>query len=255
MGKTLAVANQKGGVGKTTTVVNLSAALARIGHSVLLVDSDPQGHLTLSAGVRVSADMPTLYELLMDDSLSVTEAIIPCNITGVSVIPANSDLAGAEVQLVDHAARHGQMTRILRVIKSDYDFILLDCPHSLSLLTINAMTAADRLLVPLECSFLATQGLRELLDTYERVQEHLNPHLKITGILLTMYDSRTLHSREVVARVREAFPNLVFEVVIPHTVRFREAPVVGQSLLDYAPRHPGAEAYLSLAEEVIHRES
>ncbi|NLO74092.1 MAG: ParA family protein, partial [candidate division WS1 bacterium] len=198
---------------------------------------------------------PTVYELLMGGERAAPEAVVATEVGGVDLLPATADLAGAEVQLAEVEERHGRLARVVEEAGSGYDFVLIDCPPSLSLLTVNALVAAQGLLVPLECSYLATQGLRELMDTWERVREAFNPELKIAGILLTMYDRRTLHSREVVERVREGFGRLVFETVIPHSVRFREAPVLGQSLLEYAPRHPGAAAYRKLAQEVIKRES
>jgi len=255
MGKVLAIVNQKGGVGKTTTAVNLAAALAADNQRVLALDADPQAHLTLSLGVRPSPDLPTIYDLLLDEDRAPAEAVLPTHVPGLSLLPSTPDLAGAEVQLCEVGERHQRLARIVRALRRRFDFLLIDCPPSLSLLTLNALVAADALLVPLECSYLATQGLRELLDTFERVRQGLNPKLRIVGILITMFDSRTLHSREVVARVREGFGDLVFDTVIPTSVRFREAPVAAQSLLEYAPRHPGAAAYRSLALEVMARES
>jgi chromosome partitioning protein len=254
MGKSVAVANQKGGVGKTTTVVNLGAALTRLGKRVVAIDADPQGHLTLSTGVRPDGDTVTLYELLMDRSLSPVDALAATRVEGLRIIPATSDLAGAEVQLAAVLERHALMTPIVAALREEAEFVLIDCPPSLSLLTINALAACDWLLAPLECSYLATQGFRELMDTFGRVRERLNPRLELCGIVLTMYDGRTLHSREVAEATRASFGGQVFESVIPHSVRFREAPMVGESMLDYAPDHPGAAAYMSLAREVIGRE-
>lgn len=255
MGKVLAVVNQKGGVGKTTTAVNLAAALAAQGQRVLALDADPQAHLTLSLGVRPGPEAATIYDLLLDEERAPADTVLPTRLPGLSVLPSTPDLAGAEVQLCEVGERHQRLARIVRLLRRRYDFLLIDCPPSLSLLTLNALVAADGLIVPLECSYLATQGLRELLDTYERVREGLNSRLRIAGILITMYDARTLHGREVVAAVRETFGDLVFATVIPTSVRFREAPVAGQSLLEYAPRHAGAAAYRSLALEVMARES
>jgi chromosome partitioning protein len=255
VGKVLAIVNQKGGVGKTTTAVNLAAALAAEGQRVLALDTDPQGHLTLSLGVRPGPEQVTIYDLLMDETRAPEEAVVPTQIPNLWLIPATSDLAGAEIQLCEVGERHARLARVTRALRRRYDFLLIDCPPSLSLLTLNALVAAEGLIVPLECSYLATQGLRELLDTYERVRQGLNKRLTLAGILITMFDPRTLHSREVVERVREGFGEVVFDTVIPNSVRFREAPVAGQSLLEYAPRHPGAAAYRRLAQEVMRRES
>ncbi|MGH2786729.1 MAG: ParA family protein [Actinomycetota bacterium] len=252
-GRIIAFANQKGGVGKTTTTVTLGAALADLGQRVLIVDFDPQGGCALGLGYEPGSVELSIYNALLDRSTSVEDVILKTNIPGLELLPSNIDLAAAELMLVQEVAREQTLLRVLAPLRVKYDFILIDCPPSLGLLTINALTAADGVIVPLECEYYALRGMALLLDSIDRVKERLNPRLHIDGILATMYDGRTLHGREVLGRVREAFGTKVFETVIRKTIRFAEAPVIGEPILSYAPTSPGALAYRQLAEEVMTR--
>jgi len=254
MGTVIAVANQKGGVGKTTTAVNLAAALAQKAKGVLLVDMDPQHHLTLSTTHDLAPDQPTIYDAMFTNLLSPTEAVIGTTLPGVLLMPATADLAAAELQLSRTDRPYDHLRACLDPLRPQFDYVLIDTPPSLGLLTISALVAASQVLIPVECSYLAIQGLREFLDTYERVKQTFNPSLHICGILLTMHEARPLHTAEVEERLREAFGTLVFSTVIPRTIRFKEAPVARESILQYAPNHPGALAYRQLAEEVMARE-
>jgi chromosome partitioning protein len=249
----IAMCNQKGGVGKTTTTINLGAALAEYGRKVLLVDFDPQGALSVGVGVNPHELDTTVYQLLMDRSVEIRDVIQHTAFDNLDLLPANIDLSAAEVQLVGEVAREMVLARVLRPVLDDYDVILVDCQPSLGLLTVNALTAAHGVLIPLECEFFALRGVALLVETIEKVQDRLNPRLEIDGILATMYDSRTLHSREVVARVVEAFGDNVFHTVISRTVKFPDATVAAEPITTYATTHPGAEAYRSLARELIAR--
>jgi chromosome partitioning protein len=251
MGRVIALANQKGGVGKTTTAINLGAALAENGKRVLLVDMDPQGALSVGLGLNPLALDQTLYNLLMEPKRDATPVIANTKIDGLDLLPSNIDLAAAEVMLVGEVAREQALARVLRPLRKRYDFLLTDCPPSLGLLTVNALTAADGVLIPLECEYFALRGMALLMDTISKITERLNPNLEIVGILATMYDARTVHGREVLGRVEEAFGDQVFHTVIGRTIRFAEAPVAGQSILTYAPDSSGAEAYRKLAKEVL----
>jgi chromosome partitioning protein len=251
MGRILALANQKGGVGKTTTAINLGAALAEQGERVLLVDMDPQGALSVGLGLNPMALDQTVYNLLMDPKADVDSAIEQTKLDGLALLPSNIDLAAAEVLLVGEVAREQALARVLRPLQDRYDQILIDCPPSLGLLTVNALTAADGVLVPLECEYFALRGMALLMDTIEKVRERLNPDLEVVGILATMYDARTVHGREVLARVEDAFGDRVFRTVITKTIRFAEAPVAGESILSYAGSSSGAAAYRELAKEVL----
>jgi chromosome partitioning protein len=251
MGRVIALANQKGGVGKTTTAINLGAALAENGKRVLLVDMDPQGALSVGLGLNPQSLEQTLYTLLMDPKRDADEIVASTKIVGLDLLPSNIDLAAAEVLLVGEVAREQALARVLRPLRKRYDFILTDCPPSLGLLTVNALTAADGVLIPLECEYFALRGMALLMDTISKITERLNPNLEIVGILATMYDARTVHGREVLGRVEDAFGDQVFRTVIGKTIRFAEAPVAGQSILTYAGDSSGAAAYRELAKEVL----
>lgn len=249
----IAMCNQKGGVGKTTTTINLGAALAELGRHVLLVDFDPQGSLSVGLGVNPHTLPASIYNLLMGQGTSIDDVIRETNVHDLDILPSNIDLSAAEIQLVSEVAREQTLLRLLEAVRSRYDVILIDCAPSLGLLTINALTAADWVLMPLECEFFALRGIALLTDTIAKVQDRLNPRLEILGILGTMYDPRTLHSREVLERVVQAFGDQVFHTVIRRTVKFPETTVAGEPITTYAPTSPGAEAYRSLAREVLAR--
>ncbi|ASO21411.1 chromosome partitioning protein [Actinoalloteichus hoggarensis] len=249
----LAMCNQKGGVGKTTSTINLGAALAECGRRVLLVDFDPQGALSVGLGVYPHHLDTTIYNVIMERQVSVQEVVQETSTEGMYLLPSNIDLSAAEVQLVVEVGREQALARALRPVLADYDYILVDCQPSLGLLTVNALAAAHGVLIPLECEFFSLRGVALLIDTIEKVRERLNPDLEITGILATMFDPRTLHSREVMARVVEAFGDIVFDTVINRTVRFPETTVAGEPITRWAPRSAGAKAYRALAREVIAR--
>ncbi len=249
----IAMCNQKGGVGKTTTTITLGAALAELGRSVLLVDFDPQGSLSVGLGVNPHTLEVSIYNLLLSRDTTVDEVIAPTNVVGLDILPSNIDLSAAEVQLVSEVAREQTLLRVLEKVRDRYDVILIDCAPSLGLLTINALTAAQYVLMPLECEFFALRGIALLTDTIAKVQDRLNPKLQILGILGTMYDSRTLHGREVLERVVQAFGDTVFHTVIRRTVKFPETTVAGEPITTYASSSPGAAAYRSLAREVLVR--
>ncbi len=251
MGTIIAVVNQKGGVGKTTTVVNLGAALAEKGQRVLLVDLDPQGSLSSSVGVEVQTGMPTMYTLLSGHHEDPHTAIISLK-DGLDVIPSDIHLAAAELELVERASREHALKGILTPLRDEYDFILIDCPPNLGLLTVNALTAADEVIIPLQCEFLALRGLGTLFENIARVRRRLNPRLKVRGILPVMFDPRPWHTRQILEETRALFGDYVFPITVRRSIRFAEAAVAGQSILDYAPNHPGAQAYRELAEVLIH---
>jgi chromosome partitioning protein len=249
----IALCNQKGGVGKTTSTINLGAALAEYGRRVLLVDFDPQGALSVGLGVQPHQLDRTAYNLLMERGVNVDDILLKTSVPGMDLLPSNIDLSAAEVQLVGEVAREQTLLRALTPVLDDYDFVLIDCQPSLGLLTVNALTAAHGVLIPLECEFFSLRGVALLIDTIDKVRERLNPALKLDGILATMYDGRTLHGREVYARVLEAFGDSVFDTVIARTVRFPETTVAGEPITTWAPSSSGAVAYRNLAKEVIAR--
>ncbi len=249
----IAMCNQKGGVGKTTTTINLGATLAEYGRKVLLLDFDPQGALSVGLGVNPHELDVTIYNVLMDRGVDIRDVVRPTGVEGLDLLPANIDLSAAEVQLVGEVAREMVLARTLRSITDDYDVVLIDCQPSLGLLTVNALTAAHGVVIPLECEFFALRGVALLVETIEKVKDRLNPGLEIDGILATMYDPRTLHSREVVSRVVEAFGDRVFHTVIGRTVKFPDASVAAEPITTYAASHSGAYAYRLLARELIAR--
>jgi chromosome partitioning protein len=248
----LALCNQKGGVGKTTTTINLGAALTEFGRKVLLVDFDPQGALSVGLGVNPLELDLTIYNALMERSVSADDILLKTN-AGMDLLPSNIDLSAAEVQLVGEVAREQTLKRVLAPLVDDYDVILIDCQPSLGLLTINALTAADGVIIPLECEYFSLRGVALLIQTIEKVSERLNPQLELEGILATMYDSRTLHGREVLGRVVQAFGDKVFHTVIGRTVRFPETTVAGEPITTFASSSAGANAYRDLAREVVAR--
>ncbi|WP_328668042.1 ParA family protein [Streptomyces sp. NBC_00328] len=249
----IAMCNQKGGVGKTTSTINLGAALAEYGRRVLLVDFDPQGALSVGLGVNPMELDLTVYNLLMERGMAADEVLLKTAVPNMDLLPSNIDLSAAEVQLVSEVARESTLQRALKPLLADYDYIVIDCQPSLGLLTVNALTAAHKVIVPLECEFFALRGVALLTETIEKVQERLNPELELDGILATMYDSRTVHSREVLARVVEAFDDHVYHTVIGRTVRFPETTVAGEPITTYASNSVGAAAYRQLAREVLAR--
>jgi len=250
----IAMCNQKGGVGKTTTAINLASALAGYGRKVLVVDFDPQGALSAGLGV-VAHDIKTIYDLMVEKVLNVEEVIVKTSVKNLDVIPANIDLSAAEVQLVNEVAREQILARILRPILENYDVIIIDCQPSLGLLTVNALTAAHGVVIPLNCEFFALRGVALLIETIEKVRDRLNPAIKLDGILATMYDPRTLHAREVVERLYEAFGNQVFDTIVNRTVKFPDATIAALSITEFAPTSDAAEYYRTVARELVARGS
>jgi len=252
VGRVICIANQKGGVGKTTTAVNLSAALSIAGHSTLLVDLDPQGSASSGVGVARNDEAPTIYEVLLGEQ-SAASAIRPAAVERLSVLPAARDLIGAEIELVPMIGREHRLAEALLPIRDAYDFIIMDCPPSLGLLTINGLTASDSVLVPLQCEYYALEGLSALLETVDLIRKRLNPGLALEGLLLTMFDTRNSLSHQVSAEVHQHFPQAIFQTVIPRNVRLSEAPSHGLPAVVYDPVSRGAESYKTLASEVVER--
>ncbi|MCM3744555.1 AAA family ATPase [Sporosarcina luteola] len=251
MGKILAIANQKGGVGKTTTSVNLSACLAHIGKKVLLIDADPQGNATSGVGVNKGDVHQCIYDMLIDD-VNIKEVIHQTKMENLDIVPATISLAGAEIELVSTISREVRMKHAIQEAKELYDYIIIDCPPSLGLLTINSLTAADSVVIPVQCEYYALEGLSQLLSTIRLVQKHLNEGLTIDGVLLTMFDARTNLGIQVIDEVKKYFQDKVYGTIIPRNVRLSEAPSHGEPIIIYDSRSRGAEVYLELAKEVVH---
>lgn len=250
MTETLAVVNQKGGVGKTTTSVNLGSYLADSGHPTLIIDLDPQANATSGVGLKVAENTATLYEVLLGQ-VPIANAIQATTVKNLNIIASIPDLAGGAVELMDQPYREYRLRRALKEIKPNYHFILIDCPPSLGLLTVNGLAAADRLLIPVQCEFYALEGLNQLLQTVELVRKHLNPRLQVLGAVLTMYDRRVALSRKIVREVRRTFPGHVFESIIPRNTELAEAPSAGKTILEYDKNSRGAKAYEFLSEELL----
>ena len=250
MAKVIAIANQKGGVGKTTTAVNLSSCLAYKGKRVVIIDIDPQGNTTSGLGIDKKMIEKSIYEVLINDE-KIENALMKTVIENLFICPSNIQLVGAEVELVSVISRETRMKVSIADIRSKYDYILMDCPPSLGLLTLNALTAADTILVPIQCEYYALEGLSQLMNTVKLVQRHLNPALDVEGVVLTMFDARTNLSMQVVEDVKKYFRNKVYRTVIPRNVRLSEAPSFGLPIILYDPKSKGAECYLDLAQEVI----
>jgi chromosome partitioning protein len=254
VGDVIACANQKGGVGKTTTVINLAAYLALAGRRVLVVDLDPQGNATSGLGFDRQAGASSIYPALVEPSLAQS-VVQQTQIDGLSLIPSGLDLAGAEVELVSVSQRERKLSAALATLRESYDFVILDCPPAVGLLTVNALTAADAVLVPIQCEYYALEGLGQLLATIDLVRDNLNPRLRLGGVLLTMYDARTTLSSDVAAEVRRHLNGTVYETIVPRSVRLAEAPSYGRPIVRYSPESRGAQAYAALAQEVLLRQS
>lgn len=253
MSRVFATTNQKGGVGKTTTAINLAASLAASDLRVLIIDNDPQGNATTGLGVTKEPDRPSTYNLLLDDA-PPGDLAIQTAFEGVSIVPADKNLAGANLDLVDIPEREFRLRKGLASLRNGYDFLIIDCPPALDLLTLNALIAADAVLIPIQCEFFALEGISELMDTIDRIRESFNHQLEIEGILLTMYDDRTNLTRQVAADLREFFKDEVFRTIIPRSIKLAEAPSFGKPILAYDPRSKGAESYIQLAKEILDRE-
>lgn len=254
MGKAIAIFNQKGGVGKTTTNINLAACLAIKGKRILVLDIDPQGNTTSGMGISKKNLEYSTYDVLIDEDIDIKECIIKTRVKGMDIIPASSDLAGAEIELVGQKGRESRLKNALNQIRDDYDYIFIDCPPSLGLLTINSLTAVDSVLIPIQCEFYALEGVSQLMSTIDLVKKNMNPDLEIQGVILSMFDGRTNLSIQVVQEVKKYFKNKVYSTVIPRNVRLAEAPSYGMPITEYDPKSKGAEAYREFAEEFIELE-
>lgn len=254
MGKAIAIFNQKGGVGKTTTNINLSACLATQGKKVLVVDIDPQGNTTSGIGITKRTLNETLYDVLINEEYDVKKAILKTKTKNLDILPASVDLAGAEIELVNIEGREARLKKAIDKIRPDYDFIFIDCPPSLGLLTINSLTAVDSVLIPIQCEFYALEGVSQLVSTIDLVRKNMNPDIRISGVILSMFDGRTNLSLQVVNEVKKHFGDLVFSTVIPRNVRLAEAPSYGLPIVKYDPSSTGAKAYQRFAKEFLERE-
>jgi len=253
LSRVYATTNQKGGVGKTTTAINLAASLAANDLRILVVDNDPQGNATSGFGITKDPERPSTYDLLLAET-PPADAVVATAFEGVSIIPADKNLAGANLELVEIREREFRLRQRLADIRGQFDFIIIDCPPALDLLTLNALMAADAVVVPIQCEFFALEGISELMDTIDRIRESFNHPIEIAGILLTMYDDRTNLTRQVAADLREFFQDEVFKTIIPRSVKLAEAPSFGKPILAYDPRSKGAESYIQLAKEILDRE-